>query len=133
MCILSQDTPIYDELGNKNEAKSFASVQENIASKSQADARRFHDKVIAYAQEWEKIIIDRVDADIKKEHERHARLEHYESKVEKLRHRAHQMQTMENKGPIKLQCKLDRNEEELRHAWQEHEAAASDCAICWKK
>lgn len=94
------------------------------AAQGVANNNEFQTHVVDYVVDWERIVTERVDAELKhvKELEGHRR--HYEDKVGGLREKAHHIE-QKGKEPSKGQAeKLERNEEKLKKAFTEHERQA---------
>jgi hypothetical protein len=61
---------------------SYLSVQEGVANKSKMYASKYAQFVVSYAEEWYKVVSQRVGEGIKKAEELRVELDHYQSKVE---------------------------------------------------
>lgn len=145
---MGAETPIHDALGAVAESPaavvkdSLQSVENEAASAAQDD---LHDleKVIDFVTEWEAIVTDKVEGEMKEVHHLHKRLNHYQDKVFKLRSKEHSVQEKHGDvddttitlpkhairsgvlSPEKLHEKLGRNEKKLQDAWNQHDARSS--------
>jgi len=92
---LSEDSPIYPEIGSMMDDKSFLSVSNKLSKVSKTDADKFQNEIAAYVVDWEAIISARVDGQLDENKTLHDRLNHYQNKVEGLRKRT---VTIQDKG-----------------------------------
>jgi hypothetical protein len=99
------------------------------AAQGVANDNEFQFHVVDYMVDWERIVTERVDAEMKntKTLERHRR--HYEQKVERLREKAFNVEA-KGQDPSQGQAeKLDRNEEKLKAAFTKHERQAGKLCV----
>ena len=73
LAVLSKDTVLFETTGQTQGADgstdsvtSYFSVQEGVANKTKMYADKYKQFVVDYAQEWYKVVTDRVGADLKK-------------------------------------------------------------------
>ena len=95
-----------------------------------ANGNEFQSLVVEYVVDWEKIVTERIEAELKQVKKLEGDLRHYENKVDKLRDRAN---STEEKGKELSKGeteKLDRNEDKLKEAFNAYEReAAKTCAL----
>ncbi len=94
------------------------------AAQSRANDNEFQSDVVNYVKDWEKVITERVELELKHVKELEATKRHYEQKVEGLREKFNQK---EGKGKSTSQGnveKLDRNEDKLKDAFSVYEREA---------
>lgn len=111
---LTAGTPI-DE---GEEGKTYSSVHKELATKSHDRAVEFQKKVIDYVTEWDSVVSTRVDAGIKKSVALRRDLDHYDSKVDHLKH-----------SKIPDEDKLGRNADKHTHASDAYETFVVDMCI----
>ena len=99
-------------------------------AQASANDNEYQSLVIDYASDWEKIVTERVEAELKHVKKLESDLRHYEHKVDKLRDRSN---TLEEKGKEQSKSeteKLQRNEEKLKDAFNAFEREATKtCAL----
>ncbi|KAL3911887.1 MAG: hypothetical protein SGARI_001423, partial [Bacillariaceae sp.] len=95
-----------------------------------ANDNEYQSLVVDYTVDWEKIVTERIEAELKHVKKLESDLRHYESKVEKLRDRAN---SSEEKGKEQSKSeveKLERNEDKLKEAFNAFEGEATKtCAL----
>lgn len=122
---LSAKSPIYGHVGDTKEEDSFASIAQAASISTKHLAAEYQDQVVDYCIEWERIVTGRVDQGLKETSKLHARLMHYENKVEGLRKEVNTKEDTKKGASSKLKAKLERNESKLEAAWKNHERSAS--------
>jgi hypothetical protein len=123
---LSTNSPLHAHVGNAPGLASLTSVHQLATEKAKVDAEQYQNNVIDYAIEWEKIVTTRVDEGLKKNNVLHARLNHYQNKIEVLRKKVNAGESKGKETPTKLSVKLTRNEDKTKQAWKLHEESASN-------
>mmetsp|Transcript_31904 Transcript_31904/g.53340 ORF Transcript_31904/g.53340 Transcript_31904/m.53340 type:complete len:330 (+) Transcript_31904:131-1120(+) len=100
------------------------------AAQAVANDYEYQSHVVDYAIEWEKIVTERVDRELKNVRKLEADRRHYERRVEGLRQRANELESKGKVSPKSQVEKLDRNEEKLKEAFTIHEReAAKLCSL----
>lgn len=122
---LAKKSPIFNHVGNTEQEDSYVAIAEDASKQTKNLANSYQDLVVDYRIEWERVISSRVDKGLEETGKLHARLNHYENKVEGLRKKVNSKEDSPKGIPKKLQEKLDRNEKKLDGAWKEHERSAS--------
>ena len=90
-----------------------------------------YDALVAeYVVDWEKVVTERIETELKHVKKLEGDLRHYEKKVGRLRDRANSLEE-KGKEPSKGEAeKLNRNEEKLKEAFNAYEReAAKTCAL----
>jgi len=120
LAVMSKDTVLYETTGQTSGADrssdsvtSYFSIQEEVANKTKMYTEKYKQFVVDYAQEWYKVVTDRVGADLKKADKIRVELDHYQSKVENLRQSANATMAKGKKVDSKTAEKLTRNEDKL--------------------
>jgi hypothetical protein len=99
------------------------------AAQGVANDNEFQTHVVDYVVDWERIVTERIDIEMKNVKKLERERRHYEEKVEKLRERS---SNTEAKGKEPSMCqveKLDRNEEKLKDAFTKHEHQAGKLCV----
>lgn len=140
---LSLCSPIETQItttSNANKNESFLSIYKSANLQSNKDTMKYQKDVLEYAIEWERIVVSRIDAEIKKSNELLSTKLHYAEKLVQLRKKLSDIETSKKPPPINMIERLQRNEEK----YQQAETAYSDCAFvldslleetvicCWK-
>lgn len=95
-----------------------------------ANDREYQALVVDYVVEWEGLVTERVDKELKNVRKLEADRRHYERKVEQLRQRCNELQTKGRPVPAAQAEKSARNEQKLREAYAIHEREAGRlCAL----
>jgi len=117
---MSKDTVLFETTGQTSGADrpsdsvtSYFSIQEEVANKTKMYTEKYKQFVVDYAQEWYKVVTDRIGADLKKADKIRVELDHYQSKVENLRQNANATMAKGKKIDSKAAEKLTRNEDKL--------------------
>jgi len=117
---MSKNTVLFETTGQTSGADrssdsvtSYLSIQEEVASKTKMYTEKYKQFVVDYAQEWYKVVTDRVGADLKKADNIRVELDHYQSKVENLRQNANATMAKGKKVDSKAAERLTRNEDKL--------------------
>lgn len=131
---LSKGTPLFDHAGkmaeNSSEAvTSYFSVHDSIASKAKMYTSKYAQFVIDYAIEWEKVVVARVNAGLKKANDLRVEADHYQGKVESLRQSANQTMAKGKQVDNKTAEKLSRNEEKLGNIKKSHQKFTYDLCL----
>ena len=123
---------IFGKDWKKRNSKTVYSLQivSNMAStQTHVNSREYKDQVVDYILEWEKVVTERIDSEIKTVRKLQGDRTHYERKVESLRQQANHLQSNGKTSPAAATEKLERNEEKLRTSFEAHEADASKLCI----
>lgn len=83
--VIATKSSIFQPFGNTLGSGSLASVAQAASTETRAYAKSYDDEIVAYCVEWERIVTTRVDSELKETSKLHARLNHYQNKVEGLR------------------------------------------------
>mmetsp|Transcript_11396 Transcript_11396/g.32822 ORF Transcript_11396/g.32822 Transcript_11396/m.32822 type:complete len:334 (+) Transcript_11396:136-1137(+) len=108
---------------------SVGSLQQMASAQALIQDRDFRAYVIDYATEWEKAVSKKVENELKKVRALQATRSHYESKVEKLREFAEELETKGKKNPPTQVERLARNETKLLEAFECHEKEAGRLCV----
>ena len=108
---------------------SLKIVQDLNSSQTKVNAREYNEHVLGYVLEWEKVVTERVERELKKVRKLQGDRTHYERKVEGLRARANDLEAKGKPSPDTAVEKLERNEEKLRSAFLLHESDATRLCI----
>lgn len=124
---LAADTPLADAIAAKKVVlgESLVTHQDKLAAATQIATDHYQSAVVDYVTEWEAILTKKIETEVKYTHKLQKNLQHYETKVEKLRK---QQTVKEEKGkpvqPAETE-KLQRNETKLKESYEEYEAVAT--------
>lgn len=120
LAVLSKDTALFETTGqssgvdrSSDSINSYFSIQEGVANKTKMYTEKYKQFVVDYAQEWYKVITERVGADLKKAEKIRVELDHYQNKVESLRQSANATMAKGKQVDSKTAEKLTRNEDKL--------------------
>lgn len=106
-----------------SEIDSLLVVQRVSSVQSAVNSREYYDHVIAYAEEWENCVTQRIEKELKSIKKLQNDRSHYEKKVQALRQRASDLQA-KGKSISDHNEKLIRNEAKLKEAHEIHEFEA---------
>jgi hypothetical protein len=114
----------------KNPAVSLYGISSFGEAQACANDHEYQSLIVDYVTEWEKIITERVDGELKHVRKLEADRRHYERKVEGLRQRTNELESKGKAVPKAQLDKLSRNEEKLKEAFTIHEREAGKlCAL----
>jgi len=116
--VLTANSPYYEHAGKLSSAEaptvcSFASIHNSVQKQHDHLCEKYEKYVLHYAEEWEKVVVSRVGASLKKCDTLRQELGHYQQKVEALRT---SINVLIAKGKVtdgRGTEKLARNEEKL--------------------
>lgn len=117
------------ETGKEGEDVSIATLQQLAETQGEVDAFEFQSHVLDYIIEWERVIVTRIDAALEETKKYQQDRTHYETKVEKFRKTANEMEEKGKPVSKAFAEKLERNEEKLKEAWETHEASAGRTCV----
>lgn len=135
---MSKQTPIYKHVGKdlegetegqaliqiaESEIDSLCIVQRVASAQAEMNAQEYFEHIISYAEEWDKIVTQRIDRELKNVRKLQNDRSHYEKKVENLRQRVSDLQE-KGKPNLTQEEKLIRNEAKLKEAYNYHEEEA---------
>jgi hypothetical protein len=147
---ISSESPIYvyagapaaeaSADGTDETTVSYASVHNVLASRHEMYTERYLQFVVKYAAEWEKVVVTKITASLKKAENLRVDLDHYQSKVDNMQH---SMRNAVDRGKAvdpNQQERMRRNTEKLQNARNEYESfVAALCVLleevtdsCWK-
>ena len=124
---LAANTPLADAIAAKKVVlgESLVTHQDKLAAATQVATDHYQSAVVDYVTEWEAILTKKIEGEVKYTQKLQKNLQHYETKVEKLRK---QQAAKEEKGkplqPAETE-KLQRNETKLKESYEEYEAVAT--------
>ena len=120
LAVISKDTVLYEMTGQTagadrsiDSVSSYFSIQEGVTNKNIMYAGKYKEHVVDYAQQWYKVVTDRVGAGLKQADTLRVELDHYQSKVEGLRQSANSIMAKGKQIDIKTAERLKRNEDKL--------------------
>lgn len=120
LAVISKDTVLYETTGqtagaerSTDSVNSYFSVQEGVTNKNAMYCGKYKEHVVDYAQQWYKVVTDRVGAGLKKADTLRVELDHYQSKVEGLRQSANSTMAKGKQVDAKSAERLTRNEDKL--------------------
>lgn len=77
LAVLSKDTALFEMTGQSSDSvNSYFSIQEGVANKTKMYSLKYKQFVVDYAQEWYKVVTDRVGADLKEAEKIRVELDH---------------------------------------------------------
>ena len=114
---------------NGIEVSSLHVLQEWASAQSVVNAREYQDHIVQYAMDWEQVVTERVDAEIKNVRKLQGDRTHYERKVEGMRKRANEFESKGKPNPPAQAEKLERNEVKLKEAYTTHELEAGRLCV----
>jgi hypothetical protein len=117
---------------NNNNKTSLNSLQQWASTQAVVNAREFQAHVVDYAVEWEQVVTERCDKELKEVRKLQADRAHYEHKLEGLRQRANDLGVKGKASPAKSLTKFNRNEDKLKEAYMVHEAAAGQLCVLFE-
>mmetsp|Transcript_21626 Transcript_21626/g.62048 ORF Transcript_21626/g.62048 Transcript_21626/m.62048 type:complete len:310 (+) Transcript_21626:218-1147(+) len=126
--------------GSDETTVSYASVHNVLASRHEMYTERYLKFVVEYAAEWEKVVVTKITASLKKAEHLRVDLDHYQSKVDNMQH---SMRNAVDRGKAvdpNQQERMRRNTEKLQKARNEYESFVSALCVlleevtdsCWK-
>lgn len=125
---MSKESPLFEHIGDLPDDKrssetvlSYLSIQDGLHNKVKAYASKYAEFVVNYAVEWERIVNHRVSTGIKKEEKFRIEVDHYQEKVESLRHTANSALAKGKAVDSRTADRLARNEEKLKSAKTSHQ------------
>ena len=131
-----QGSPIFEhtaQMPNEKRAPetvcSYLSVHEALAKKSKMYSSKYAQFVIDYTVEWERVVVARVTAALKKAEQLRVETDHYQEKVETLRQSANSSMAKGKMVDPKAAERLSRNEEKLASTKKVHDKFTSDLCI----
>ena len=125
---LQQTSPVAD-VANEIGAGSLVSLQQLASMQARVNVLEYQQYVIDYAVEWEEIVTGRIDSQTKDVKKLQQDRLHYEKKVDALRTKVNNTERKGKETPVATMEKLQRNEEKLRDAWENHETAAGRLCV----
>jgi hypothetical protein len=117
---------------NSEGKSSLNGIQQWASTQAVVNAREFQAHVVEYAVEWEQVVTERCDKDLKEVRKLQADRTHYERKLEGLRQRANDLGVKGKSSPANSVTKLNRNEDKLKEAYMVHEAAAGRLCVLFE-
>jgi hypothetical protein len=102
------------------------------AAQDVANDNEYQAHVVDYVVGWERIVTERIDAEMKKVKELEVSRRHYEDKVEGLREKTNNMEEKGKDLSKSLTEKLERNEEKLKDAFTKHERQAGKLCVLFE-
>lgn len=132
MSKIAEDTPLFDAVGkpkDKNDEdndverspKSLDARVRMCAAESGMQGKQFDTTVLDYVLEWDRVTSERITAELKEAGKLKSTRSHYEDKVNKLRKEQHECEEKGKKMKKSNVEKLERNEDKLHKAYNEHE------------
>ena len=107
------------------EPNALTATTEAVQRDEQVSAAEYQQHIVHYVTEWESAVTAKVDSEIKEVKKLQQFRLHYEKKVDGLRRKVVALDSRGKELPTDLVEKVDRNEQKLREAWEEHEKRAS--------
>jgi hypothetical protein len=134
--VLSKGTPLFYCTGllpskgcAANTVCSFASIHEELSSKTKSFCGKFQQYVLDYSVEWEKVVRNRIDGGLKQAEDLLRELDHYHMKVSSLRSSTNQVMNKGRMVQIAKQEKLSRNEEKFLEAKQRYDQVTANLIL----
>jgi len=112
-------------LGTKS-LKAFSAMQSVLAKLSQSE---YQQNILDYAIEWEKVVTDKLDEEIREVKKLQQQRLHYESKVDGLRKKVNRIESKGKETPQEFIDKVNRNELKLKAAWEQHEQRSGELCV----
>eukprot|EP00536_Pseudo-nitzschia_multiseries_P004647 jgi/Psemu1/188484/e_gw1.78.67.1 len=129
MAVLSENSPIFDSVGENTLNGNVGTLQQMASAQGLIQDRDFRAYVIDYAIEWEKAVSKKVESELKRVRALQTTRSHYESKVEKLRQYAEELEMKGKTNPPSQVEKLKRNETKMLEAFECHEKEAGRLCV----
>ena len=144
---ISAESPIYVYAGapagtdgSDETTVSYASVHNVLASRHEMYTERYLQFVVEYAAEWERAVVTKITASLKKAEKLRVDLDHYQSKLDGMQH---SMRNAVDRGKAvdpNQQERIRRNADKLQRARDEYESFVSALCVlleevtgsCWK-
>jgi len=114
---------------NRVEVSSLQVLQQCASAQAVVNAREYRSHVLRYAIEWEQVVTERVEAELKNVKKLQCDRSHYERKVESMRRRANDLEAKGKTSPASQAEKLERNETKLKEANKTHETEAGRLCV----
>jgi hypothetical protein len=108
----------------KADFSSLCVLQKFASTQAVCNSREFQQHVVEYAVQWENVVTERVEKELKNVRKLQGDRTHYERKVESLRTRANDLVSKGKTSPASQADKLERNETKLKEAFVVHETEA---------
>lgn len=108
---------------------SVEALQQILDTQGVLQARGYEDQIVAYTVDWEKVVTEKVEDELKKVRALQATRSHYEKKIDKLRQTANDAEKKGKQIPSAQVEKLERNEAKLKEAFEAHESEAGRLCV----
>mmetsp|Transcript_12994 Transcript_12994/g.27520 ORF Transcript_12994/g.27520 Transcript_12994/m.27520 type:complete len:308 (+) Transcript_12994:190-1113(+) len=136
--IMTADDDIPEDEGETT--VSYASVHSVLASRHEMYTERYLHFVVEYASEWEKVVVTKITASLKKAEHLRLDLDHYQSKVDGMQQSIRNAVDRGKPVDPNQSERLRRNEDKLAKARDEYETFVSALCVlleevtdsCWK-
>ncbi|OEU17291.1 hypothetical protein FRACYDRAFT_184089 [Fragilariopsis cylindrus CCMP1102] len=137
--LLSEKSPLFDDVGkplNGESTQILQTIREDPTTNSTLAAtqgivneREYNDRVVDYAIEWEKTVLEQVESELKKVRKLQGDRSYYEKKVDTLRQKANNLEEKGKTIPPSQEERLERNETKLKEAFVVHEKEAGRLCV----
>ena len=117
------------QVKSKNTIRSVEALEQLAATQGIVNEREYNDRVVDYAIEWEKTVLEQVESELKKVRKLQGDRSYYEKKVDTLRQRANNLEEKGKTIPPSQVERLERNETKLKEAFVLHEKEAGRLCV----
>jgi hypothetical protein len=118
------------EKRQKVDLRSLSVLQQLASAQAMVDVREYRKvHMVEYAVDWEQVVTERVEKELKNVRKLQGDRSHYEKKVENMRKRDNELQAKGKSSPAAQREKLESNETKLEEASMLHEAEAGRLCV----
>jgi hypothetical protein len=117
------------QVKSKNTIRSVKALEQLAATQGIVNEREYNDRVVDYAIEWEKTVLEQVENELKKVKKLQGDRSYYEKKVDTLRQKANNLEEKGKTIPPSQVERLERNETKLKEAFVVHEKEAGRLCV----
>ena len=117
------------QVKSKNTIRSVEALEQLAATQGIVNEREYNDRVVDYAIEWEKTVLEQVESELKKVRKLQGDRSYYEKKVDTLRQKANNLEEKGKTIPPSQVERLERNETKLKEAFVVHEKEAGRLCV----
>ena len=117
------------QVKSKNTIRSVEALEQLAATQGIVNEREYNDRVVDYAIEWEKTVLEQVESELKKVRKLQGDRSYYEKKVDTLRQKANNLEEKGKTIPPSQVERLERNETKLKEAFVLHEKEAGRLCV----
>ena len=123
------NSTVVAQVKSKNTIRSVEALEQLAATQGIVNEREYNDRVVDYAIEWEKTVLEQVESELKKVRKLQGDRSYYEKKVDTLRQKANNLEEKGKTIPPSQVERLERNETKLKEAFVLHEKEAGRLCV----